>query len=240
MLLSAHGASSCSYLCGLLLAHSARAQAQTVRDAVKEHVDKGLAPKGGSDGQPARPSRGTTSSQPATHDGNTVDLELADDQELVNPTGPKLPRRLLPGIASYLRLDLKFDSAYRGWLPQQYTSARVDIASYLTWSVAVQGKFFKYITLHQGSYESNGLSSPRTNNAAVAAQVGKHVPKAAKALAYIGFPFLKTWQPIIRYEARAFSTSATPKIPVCIVDYQSTADLMDCPRSLTNLDMTSS
>ena len=131
-------------------------------------------------------------------------------------------------------------SAYRGWLPQQYESADVDIASYRTWSVAVKGKFFKYLTLHRGSYESNGLSSPRNKNAAVAAKVGKQAPKAAKALAYIGFPFLKTWQPIIRYEARSFSTSATPKIPVCIVDYEDSADLVDCPREQRELQMISS
>ena len=209
------------------------AEAQTVKDAVKDHVDKGLDPKK-KDKRKKKPSKSRPSTQ---NGGEPVALELIDDPELVNPNSVKLPIRL---FSDYLRLNLKVDTAYRGWLPQQYSSADVDIASYLTWSVAIKGKFFKYITLHRGSYESNGLSSPRTKNAAVAAQVGSLSPKAAKALAYIGFPFLKTWQPVIRYEARAFSTSATPKIPVCIVDHDSSADLMDCPRTESKLRMISS
>ncbi len=228
-------------ICSVLMLTTG-AEAQTVRDAVKDHVDQELdQPKKGSSKDKRPRSR---SSQPRSQSGDQpqerVELELIDDPELVNPTGPKLPIRLLPNISSYLRLDLKFDTAYRGWLPQQYSSADVDIASYLTWSVAVKGKFFKYITLRKGSYESNGLSSPRNKSAAVAATAGKHAPKAAKALAYIGFPMFKTWQPIIRYEARAFNTTATPKIPVCIVDYESSADLMDCPRTQTPLRMISS
>lgn len=222
---------------------SSRVQAQSARDAVKDHVDKNLDPKSKDKGKSKtrsdrdrRPTNATTSSH---EEGTPVTLDFTDS-ELVNPTGPKLPLRLLPGIASYLRLDFKFDAAYRGWLPQQYDSTDVDIASYLTWSVAVKGKLFKYLTLHRGSYESNGLSSPRSNRPAVAAEVGKHVPKAAKALAYIGFPFLKTWQPVIRYEARAFNTTASPKIPVCIVDYDDSADLADCPREQRALEMVSS
>ncbi len=218
------------------------AGAQSARDAVKAHVDKNLDSKDKKPGRSNRSNRARSQSSGPTQNGQAgeaVTLEFTDS-ELVNPTGPKLPRRLLPGIASYLRLNLKFDTAYRGWLPQQYDSTEVDIASYLTWSVAAKGKFFKYITLRRGSYESNGLSSPRSRNAAVAATAGKHVPKAAKALAYIGFPFLKTWQPIIRYEARAFNTTATPKIPVCIVNYEDSADLMDCPRQQRQLQMISS
>ena len=218
------------------------AQAQSARDAVTDHVEKNLDPK--KDKKPKRSGRQPTNSTTSNStdpqgEGTAVSLDFTDS-ELVNPTGPKLPVRLLPGIASYMRLDLKLDTAYVGWLPQQYASTDVDIASYLTWSVAVKGKFLKYLTIHKGSYESNGLSSPRTENAAVAAQVGKHVPKAANALAYIGLPFLKTWQPIIRYEARAFNTSATPKIPVCIVDYEDSADLADCPREQRKLRMISS
>ncbi len=221
---------------------STRAQAQSARDAVKDHVDKNLDKKERDKKRRKRDngSRGRTTGQGHQGEGTPVTLGYAEDSELVNPNSTKLPIRLFPGISNLLRLNLKLDTAYRGWLPQQYKSADVNIASYLTWSVALKGKFFKYITLRRGSYESNGLSSPRNRNASVAAKIGNQSPKAAKALAYIGFPFLKTWQPIIRYEARAFSTTASPKIPVCIVDYEDSADLMDCPREQRDLTMISS
>jgi hypothetical protein len=229
-----------SFLVGLgVLLGATDTMAQSPRDAVKGHVDKELdrSKKKDKKKRSNRNRSASSSSRNSQDNGQSSTVSLADDPELTRP-GPKLPKRVFP--ASYLRLDLKFDSAYRGWFPQQYSSADVDVAGYLTWSVAVKGKFFKYLTLHRGSYESNGLSAPRTKNAAIAAQVGKHTPKAAKALAYIGFPFMKTWQPIIRYEARAFNTSATPKIPVCTVDYESSADLMDCPRRMDPLRVISS
>ena len=249
----------CITVAALPLMAQGTASAQTVRDAVKGHVDKELdRPKPDRDeenrdrdrqdrrGQDRRGQdrsrRSATDPDTREGSGTPITIGLMDDQELVNPLGPKLPIRIFPGISNLLRLDLKFDSAYRGWLPQQYSSADVDVASYLTWSVAVKGKFFKYVTLHRGSYESNGLSSPRNKKASVAALVGKHVPKAAKALAYIGFPIFKTIQPIIRYETRAFSTSASPKIPVCIVDFESSADLdlATCPKTTNRLSMISS
>ncbi len=226
--------------CAILFLGVGLARAQSARDAVRGHVDKNLDKKKKRSRSQGRGSR----SQPRVTPGSDTNAEPISfdmtDPELANPTGPKLPIRLFPGISNLLRLNLKFDTAYRGWLPQQYESTTVDIGSYLTWSVAMRGKFFKYITLRRGSYESNGLSSPRNRNAAVAAQVGKHTPKAAKALAFIGFPALKTYQPIIRYEARAFSTSATPNIPVCIVDYDDSADLENCPRQQRALEMVSS
>ncbi len=233
-------------IAALFVAAPSIANAQSAKDAVRDHVDKNLDSKKDKrrDGQrnSGRANSGRSSSRrssTAAEDGTPITLDMTDP-ELANPTGPKLPIRLFPGVSNLLRLNLKLDTAYRGWLPQQYESTDVDIASYLTWSVAVKGKFFKYITLQQGSYESNGLSSPRNRRASVAAQVGKHSPKAAKALAFIGFPALKTFQPIIRYEARAFSTTASPNIPVCIVDYEDSADLENCPREQRALEMVSS
>ncbi len=231
---------------------SSSALAQTVRDKVKDHVGDGLEGKRkrkrggnsrsgskrrGSKRRGARSSsRGGSNSDQPTH---TVSLDL-DDPALTTASGPRLPRRLFPNLGEYFALDLRADAAYRGWLPQQYSSADVDVASYATWSVGVKGKLFRYLALYRGYYESNGLSSPRNKDAAVAAQVGKYTPKAAKALAYLGFPFWKSWQPIIRYQAHAFNTKATPKIPVCIVDRSDSGDLMDCPRSLEPLRVISS
>lgn len=253
----------CASTALVLTGASGNSDAQSVRDKVKEHVDKELEdPNSGREGQERegrgqereregsgqerdrrRDRRGQASPNTDVQgEGTPVVLELMDDSELVNPTGPRLPIRLFPGISDLLRLDLKIDAAYRGWLPQQYSSASVDVANYLTYRVALKGKFFKYVTLHKASYEANGLSSPRNKKASVAALIGKHTPKAAKALAYIGFPIFKSWQPIIRYETQTFSTSATPKIPLCIVDFQSSADadLADCPKTTNSLRMNSS
>jgi hypothetical protein len=227
------------------------AAAQTIRDGVKDHVDKSLdKPKDKSKGkgkgkQVNRGSRSgngrsTTNSGSRTNSGSGENFTLTsfDDPELLNNRG-KLPRRIFPKT---LRLNLKLDAAYRGWLPQQYDAASVDIASYATWRVSLKGKFFKYISLHRGHYESNGLVAPRNKKASVSASIGKHSPKAAKALAYIGFPFLKTWQPIIRYEAQSYNTTATPNIPVCIVDrgVDTSTDISNCPRSMGRLNVISS
>ena len=89
------------------------AEAQTVKDAVGDHVDKGLEPKK-KDKRKKKPSKRAGSS--TQNEGEPVALELIDDPELVNPNSVKLPIRL---FSDYLRLNLKADTAYRGWSPQQ-------------------------------------------------------------------------------------------------------------------------
>jgi hypothetical protein len=228
------------------------AAAQTIRDGVKDHVDKSLdkdkdKPKDKDKGkQSNRRSSRTGNSRPnpdsstrsTSGTGETYTLTSFDDPELAANRG-KLPKRIFPET---LRLDLKLDAAFRGWLPQQYQAASVDVASYATWRVSLKGKFFKYISLHRGHYESNGLVAPRNKKASISAGIGQHSPKAAKALAYIGFPFLETWQPIIRYEAQSYNTTATPNVPVCIVDrdVSGSTDISNCPRTMGQLQMISS
>ena len=217
------------------------ANGQTVRDTVKDHVDKELdKPRDDKKRNKRRPApRNNTTRDRDSASGTTYTLTLGDDPELVRP-GRRLPLRLFPNAARYVSVNLKLDAAYRGWLPQQYASADVDIGSYFTWSVAIRGKFFRRVTLHRAYYESNGLAAPRTRNAAVASQVGKHSPKAAKALAYLGVPVSQSWQPIVRYESQAFNTVATPNIPVCIVGRKTSTSLMDCPRTMGKLRVISS
>ncbi|MET0287913.1 MAG: hypothetical protein ABW352_25715, partial [Polyangiales bacterium] len=71
-------------------------------------------------------------------------------------------------------------------------------------------------------------------------QVGSHIPKAAWLLGVLGFPFLKVWEPVIRYESRAFQTEARPEQPVCVVTDAVARDLSTCQRSTTRLKMRSS
>ena len=120
-------------------------------------------------------------------------------------TGPKLPQRIL---GNNLRIDVKLGGGYRGWVPQQYPHVDVHAGSYYVWNIELKAKLFRFLNLRRGFYESNGLSGPRTDEAAVAAQVGSYVPKAAWLLGVVGFPLFKIWEPVIRYESRAYHTEA--------------------------------
>jgi hypothetical protein len=55
----------------------------------------------------------------------------------------------------------------------------------------------------------------------------------------LGFPLFKVWEPIVRYESRAFHTAAHPKQPVCVVTESVANDLSTCPKSKNQLDMIS-
>lgn len=222
---------------------------QTLRDDVKRHVDSNLqAPPNGSAKTaapaakrkavaPASPTPGEGRANGPAQGGSTWSFST-DPQPNTAPvvTGPKLPKRTM---GSLLALDFKIDGAYRGWLPQQYNSAEVKAGSYYTWSFEARGKLFRYVNLHRGYYESNALAGPRTKEASVAAEVGKHFPKAAWLLAVVGVPISKAWEPTIRYESRAFNTTATPKVPLCIVDRDATDDLQNCPRTMNTLRIVS-
>jgi hypothetical protein len=140
----------------------------------------------------------------------------------------QLPRRV---IHRWFKLDPMAGIAYRGWIPQQYPSVETDIANYFTWMVALQGRFFNLISLRKGHYESNGLSSPRHPYKENIARYGNYGAKAAFFLAELGLPIMKSFEPVIRYETRAYQTTARAKnrIGVCIVDFDSTADA-ECTR----------
>ena len=220
---------------------------QTLRDDVKRHVDSNLktAPDGGvkatsepTKKKPVPPPKAPTADGAVESPRGSSWSFSTDPQPNAAPvvTGPKLPKRTM---GSLLALDCKVDGAYRGWLPQQYNSAEVKAGSYYTWSFELRGKLFKYVNLHRGYYESNALAGPRTKEASVAADVGKHFPKAAWLLAVVGVPISKAWEPTSRYESRAFNTTATPNVPLCIVDRDATDDLQNCPRTMNTLRIVS-
>lgn len=190
------------------------------------------APEAGADGPPTvhaeEPKRITL-----------LSVDTTDGEKKPEPRkGPKLPQRV---IGKNLQLDLKLGAGYRGWYPQQYDRVAVDVANYYTWQVELKARFFKLVSLKRGFYESNGLAGPRTKGAAVAAQVGEHVPKAAWLFGVLGFPFLKIWEPTIRYEARSYETRARPSAPVCIIprDADENLDLDGCAATTAPLVMTS-
>ncbi len=184
--------------------------------------------------QPA-PVQEPPKSPPAAEPNVLFSFNSDDDVEPEKeekPKGPKLPVRVL---GEDVKLDITVGAGYRGWYPQQYDAVDVEIASYFTWNVDLKAKLFKFLTLRRGYYESNGVSAPRTEEAAVAAKIGAYAPKAAWLLGVIGVPISKAWEPQIRYESRAFDTKAVHKegVALCVVPRSAddTFDTATCERS---------
>gem|GEM_PF-1419551 len=154
------------------------------------------------------------------------------------PVGPPIPQRV---FGTSLRLDPKAGGGLRGWIPEQYPTVETSADTYYTWSLDVSGSFFRYINLHRGYYESNGISGPRHQGAAVAAEAAGYAKKAAWLLGVIGVPITKAWEPVIRYESRAFQTRAVPRQAVRIVPFNTSpdADLSTIPLTTNPLTMVS-
>jgi len=222
----------------LAASFTAKAFAQSVDDVVREHVSEELEKKPKREEKPKHEDKTERkpAKKPAADSGTKLEAEPVPEPEPV-PQGPPLPQRI---FGDNWRFDIQFGVGYRGWFPQQYPLVRVQAGSYYIWNIDLKAKLFKFLSLRRGYYESNGFSGPRTEEAAVAAQVGSYVPKAAWLLGVIGFPLFKIWEPIIRYEARAFHTEADPERPVCVVTPDVADDLSLCDRSRNPLRMTSS
>ena len=217
--------------------------AQSIRDMSKQHVDEsierereknkpaddatnndnGAAPQKNEKSNSAK----TRKTQKASPQKKEEDYGEAIAKFYHDPTEPtpreKLPKRV---IHKWFKLDPLGGVAYRGWVPQDYPNVETDIANYFTWTVALKGRFFNLVSLKKGYYEANGLSSPRHPNKKNAARFGSYGAKAAFFLAELGIPIMKAWEPVIRYETRAFQTNARTKNgeDVCIVDYNASAD----------------
>lgn len=230
-------------LCALPLS-AMPAFAQSVRDAVREHVAEELEPEPERKKAEERAQEQKKkdkardrkrSSEPRAEPDRTEEPDVVLSTDAPR-TGPKLPQRIL---GDDLRIDVKLGGGYRGWVPQQYPHVDVHAGSYYVWNIELKAKLFRFLNLRRGFYESNGLSGPRTDEAAVAAQVGSYVPKAAWLLGVVGFPLFKIWEPIIRYESRAYHTEADPERPVCVVTEDVVDDLSACERSRQPLRMIS-
>jgi hypothetical protein len=248
----------------LVLAHPARLRAQSVRDAVKQHVKTELdrtkekkkeerkreaereekekrqqkppARPEPARPEPARPAPATADETKGKKPANRVEIKLGGEPEKAPPEGekpkddkPKPPFRV---FGKDFKVDLKLGAGYRGWIPQQYPNVEVDMASYFTWTVSARAKVFKWLVIHRAYYESSGLSGPRTEEAAVAAEIGSFAPKAAWVLGMLGFPIFKVWEPVISYESRAFNTTARSREPegVCPVSADFEGELDACAR----------
>ena len=231
--------------------------AQSLRDAVKQHVNEGIEQsrekqKKRTEAKESKPAAPTPRAAPAkpklqakpsrgANNGKDADVSFSIGDGVApsedGSPAPSLPHRFWP---DYLQLDLQAGGGYRGWAPQQYNHVAVKMGHYFTWNVSVRARIPKIITLHEGYFESNSLAGPRTKEAAVLAEIGGYVPKAAWLLGMLGIPILKIWEPIIRYESRAFRTRARPEQPVCIIPQKNAPqDLADCPRTTNDLNIVS-
>ena len=141
----------------------------------------------------------------------------------------KLPVRV---FGKSFKLDIKFGGGVRGWFPQQYDAVDVDFANYYTFNVSVKAKLFRFLNIRRGYVESNSISGPKTDEAATAAEIGSFAPKALWVLGVLGVPITKAWEPVIRYEARAFETKARRRegvgTVVCVIPRDVDEDV-ECP-----------
>lgn len=247
--------------CAFVLCSALDAQAQTFKDKLKGDVREGIdeahekkkraeererqeaeekkeeaKPKPPEPRQEPKPEK----KKKLEDDPNAIKFSLGDVVDEMEPeknTGPALPLRV---FGKNLKIDIKLGAGYRGWYPQQYEAVDVDVGNYFTWNVNVKAKIFKWLNLRRGYYESNGLAAPRTEEAAVTAKIGSYAPKAVWLLGVIGIPITKAWEPVIRYETRAFATEAHPRENVCVVDRDAPEDATeDCPGTMGDLKIVS-
>lgn len=233
---------------GVALLVQRPALAQTMKESLKEHVREGVERSR----ERARKREKPAQSEPAQTPANTEAAAPAEpapaspEPAPPEPTPPEPPPPEPPDdrpvrvFGKYAQFDLTLGSGYRGWLPQQYRAADVRIGSYWTYSIELKAKLFGWLSLRRGYYESNDITAPRHEKAAVAAQIGAFAPKAVWLLGVLGVPISKAWEPQLRYEARAFETHANARNDVCIVDRAAPEDATDCPGTRGRLSVISS
>ena len=201
------------------------AEAQTIGGSVKKHADEHL--------QPKKKKKKASSRRPPSDQGSgrpSTQATQSAPQPEEEPEGPKLPLRV---IGSNLLLDPQIAGAYRGWYAQQYPTVEVDNQGYFTWAMQVRAKFFRLMSLERGYYESNGITAPRHEGAAIAARAGSFAPKTVRALGVLGMDLGWLLEPIVRYETRAHKTTAMPSKPVRIIPRSARASQQNTEFPLT-------
>jgi hypothetical protein len=185
---------------------SSPARAQSIRDAVGGHLDQNLEnrPKKKRN-RPRHRHRAPAAPMPSPTAQSTAAPAPEPEPQ---PSGPDLPVRV---IGKNLKLDPSIGIGYRGWQPQQYHSLSVRTENALTWQLELKAQFFGLLTLHRGYYESNAVNGPRHEGATIAAEIGGKAPKAVWVLGVLGVPIKWVLEPLIRYESRAFESTATPR-----------------------------
>lgn len=211
-------------LAALLLGVAGPASAQSIGGEVQKHVDEGLEgskPKSGATKPAAKappkrePAKRAPKTQPSSDPGYWSGSRGATPVEPPKPT-TRYPVRVLKG----LRLDPGLGGAYRGWRPQGYPALEVSTQNYYTWSVDVGFGISGLVTLRHGYYESSAVAAPSRPEASITARAGTLLPKLTRVLGVLGFPAVSfVWEPIVRYETRAFETTVRPLKPVRVIPH---------------------
>lgn len=199
--------------------------AQSLKDRVRGHVDENLDEPKKKKKKPkkkrSKPKKRHPSSKPrpAPSRGSSW-VRSAPDSEPPE-RGPKLPKRIL---GSQLQIDPQVGGGYRGWRSQQFPGIDVDTTSYTTFSIGASATLFKVLSINRAYFESTGVSAPARSGAVIAQRAGVAPKAAAWLLAAVGVPLDFIWEPMIRYESRAFETEARPTRPVRIVPHEADED----------------
>jgi hypothetical protein len=219
----------------------APAAAQSIGGRVDEHVDQELEGRPGKKKKKKKRKKRPTQSGPRHRSAGAgpaaAETEPEPSEPEPEPRGPKIPRRVLGGT---FQLDPQLSIGYRGWRPQDFPSIDVSTENALTWSVGTRIKL-GFLSVHRAAYESNGLAAPRRSEASTATRAASATPVAAWLLGVVGFPVDWVLEPIIRYEARAFESTLTPKQPIRVIPRSASQDqdLSLFPATTEQLTMTS-
>lgn len=196
---------------GCTLWVSGRSGAETLGDKVRGHVGSELDQRGKPAPRKRPPPR---RAPPPRHDWTPA------------PAAPAAPRAPDPDdrfpvriLGRELKLDPRAGIGYRGWYAQDYPRVDVDLAGYPLWTVGLRARIFRVLSIERAAFESSGTAGPRRSEASVAVKASQALPQAAWLLGMIGVPIDFVLQPIVRYEARSFETTARPNAPVKIVPH---------------------
>jgi hypothetical protein len=137
------------------------------------------------------------------------------------PTSPTPVPRLAPG---WFELDLQVAGSLRGWVPQSYPSLDVSTKLYGTWLVDLRMNIANVFRVHRAYYESNAVASPRGRLSSLVDDAEDVADQLAWLIGMVGVPVGQHWEPIVRYEARAFESVVTPNQPIRFVPFDASAD----------------
>lgn len=127
------------------------------------------------------------------------------------------PSRTAPGV---FEVDIAAGGLVRGWEPQQYPTVEVETRTQGTWHVDVRARIADVIAVHRAYYESSGMVAPRGQLSGRAEDANQAGSSMAWLIGMLGIPAIKFgggFEPMFRYEALAFMSTAYPTAPVRFV-----------------------
>jgi hypothetical protein len=218
--------------------------ADSIRQAVSDHVSSELSrseSESSSSSSSSSDSEASASTTSEVGDG-TASGGTATDPFAIWPW----PAIELPGVRLFGRpahFAFTLERGVQFWMPAQHPAVRLEAETYQTWRLEVRGEIGGLFALHQLVFEADGRAWLPGRGPSITPGIGPGLGGAARALAVIGLPLLgSSWlQPVFRYEASTFATTALPTRPVCLVarGADTAADPPACDRTVGPLRMAS-